>query len=118
MQDAAVSRPDKSLVLAGAPGNSGLPTAAKQMRGLFGPRGSAARQDVLVAADIDVLSGEIADFEAWAAYCKTKKKGGGEKRSDGDVRRSENEVNDHGQTLNGRRVPSAAEISIGWRPPK
>ena len=39
------------------------PAASSQIRRLFGPRGSAARQDVLVAADLDAAS-EEEDFAA------------------------------------------------------
>ena len=52
--------------------NAGVPEASSQIRPLFGPRGNAARQDVLSAADLDAVS-EEEDFEAWVAYRKAKK---------------------------------------------
>ena len=61
-----------------------FPEVASQMRRLFGPHGSAARQDVLVAADMHAAS-EGADFEAWAAYRKAKK---GKKKVNGGEDRS------------------------------
>ena len=51
-QDAALPSSEESFILASAQGNSGAPAVAKQTRRLFGSRGDAARQDVLVAADI------------------------------------------------------------------
>ena len=45
------------------------------MRRLFRPCGSAAIQDVLVAADLDTAS-EEESFEAWAAYRKAKRRRG------------------------------------------
>ena len=40
-----------------------FPEVSAQRRRLFGPRGYASRQDVLVAADMDTASDEE-DFEA------------------------------------------------------
>ena len=84
MQNAAVSRSDKSLVLASVHVNVGLPAVAKQTRRLFGSRGGAARQDALVTANIDVSSAEKTDFEALASHRLAKKQGG-----DGDARKSD-----------------------------
>ena len=64
MQNAPMSRPEKPLVLVIVKCNSALPVAAKQMRRIFGPCGGSARQDVLVAADVDV---EEAGYGAWVA---------------------------------------------------
>ena len=72
-QDAALPSSEESFVLACAQGNSGAPAVAKEMRRLFGPRGDAARQDVLVAADIAWPWGKETDFDARAAYSKAKK---------------------------------------------
>ena len=73
MRHAALSRPGKSLVLGSAPGNLGFPSVAKHMRRLFGPRGGAARRDVLVNAGIDASSEDEADSESRAARRKAKK---------------------------------------------
>ena len=44
----------------------------KQIRRLFGPRGRAARQDVLVAADADMSPASGKGSEAWVAYGKAE----------------------------------------------
>ena len=101
MQDAALSQSEESLVLAGAQGFRAFPAVAKQMCRLVGPRGSAARQDVLVAADFDVSSNGETDFEARLAHREAKKKSEGKKTEDGDAKKSENEVKGGGQFLSG-----------------
>ena len=75
IQNAALLRSGKSLALSSVMGNLGFPSVGKQMRRIFGYSGGAARQDVLAAADVDVSSDAETDFEAWAAYRTTKKKG-------------------------------------------
>ena len=45
------------------------------MRRVFGPRGGAARQDVLAATDVNVNWNYEEDFAPWVAYRKEKKKG-------------------------------------------
>ena len=55
-KNAFLPQSEKSLVLASAQGNLGVPAVARQMRRLFGPRGGAVRQDVLAATDADVSS--------------------------------------------------------------
>ena len=70
VQTAAFSRSEESSVLASAQGNSGFPAVAEHMRRLFGPRGGAVAQDVLIAADFDVSWEDGVDFEEWVAYCK------------------------------------------------
>ena len=62
-------------MFASAQGTLGFPAVTKRMGRLFGPRGGAACQYVLVAADIDASSEEETDFEAWVAYRKVKKMG-------------------------------------------
>ena len=107
-ENAALSRPEKSLGLARAQGTSGFPVAAKQMRLLFGPRGGAARRGVLVAAAMDVPSDEDTDFEVWVAHRKAKYRGAKKRREDGETRISENEVN-------GGRSDSEWTTSAIWR---
>ena len=50
MRNAALSRNEKSLLLAGVRGRLDFRNAAKQMRRFFDPCGRLARQDVLAAA--------------------------------------------------------------------
>ena len=88
IQNASPSRPEKSLILASVQGDTTFPVVAKQMRRIFGPCGGAARQDVLVAADMDAASEEGTDFEASTAYGKAKNRGKRESREDGDGRQS------------------------------
>ena len=101
MQNAAFSRSEKSWVLASVQGDLGFPAASKQMRRLFVPRGGAGRQDVLVAANIDLSSEAGTDFEAWVAYREAKKKSWKKKREDGDARKNAGKAKGGGQTLNG-----------------
>ena len=75
MRNAALSGNEKSLVSARIQGALALAAAAKQMRRLFGYRGSAARQDVLVAADADVSSWDENEHAAWLAHRKAKNDG-------------------------------------------
>ena len=69
VQSAAQWRSEKSQVLASA-----QRYLDRQMRRLFGPCGGAARQDVLVALDVDVISDGADDFAAWFAHRKAKSK--------------------------------------------
>ena len=55
-QDASLSKNGKSLVLDTVQGALAFAAAANRMRRLFGPCGSAARRNVLVAADADFSS--------------------------------------------------------------
>ena len=75
MWNPALSRSGKSLVLACVQGNLCFPAVAKHLRRLFGPCGVAVRQDVLVAANADVSSGEVTDFEVRVANPKAEKEG-------------------------------------------
>ena len=68
MQNTALSRSGKSLALASAQGDLGFPAFARHVRRILGPRGSAARQDVLVAADTGMSSEEGTDLEACVAH--------------------------------------------------
>ena len=77
MQNAAVSRPDKSLISASVHGNSVVSVSAEQMRRLCGPRGGTGREDVSVSAESDSSSEEGADYEAWLSCCVSKMSGGG-----------------------------------------
>ena len=69
MQNAALNKNEKSLVLASLGNTLAFPQASAQMRRLFGHCGHASRQDVPVAEDLDTAS-EEEDFEAWMAYRK------------------------------------------------
>ena len=64
MQNAALSRFEKSLVTDGARGNFGFLAVAKRTRRLLVSRGGAARREVLVSADFDLSSEEETDSEA------------------------------------------------------
>ena len=101
MRNASLSKSENSSFPARIQGNIGFPAAAKQMRRLFRPRGRAARQDVLVATDIEVSSEAETDSEAWVAHCKAKKTGGEKGMNHGGARKSKYNVKGGGQTLNG-----------------
>ena len=68
----AVPENGKSLEPASIRRNPTFPEVSSRMRRLFGPRGSAARQDVLAAADLDAVS-EEEGCAAWVAYRKVRK---------------------------------------------
>ena len=72
VQNASLVRSGESLALARMQSALTFPLAAKQMSRLFGPRGSAARQDVLLAADVDSVTEEESDLAARAAYGQAK----------------------------------------------
>ena len=82
MQNAGLPNNDKPQALASIRNTLAFPQASRQMCRLFGPRGSEARQDVLLAADLDTVS-EEEDFAAWVAYRKAKK----DKRKEEGMRR-------------------------------
>ena len=99
MQNAALAKSERSLVLASIQNTPPFPAAANQMRRLFGPRENAARQDVLLAADLET-GPEKEDCAARAAYRKAdkgkQKEKGGEDR--GKTGKSENR--EEGRTSN------------------
>ena len=61
MQNNALSKNERTWVLASLHNTLAFPDVSAQMRRLFGPRGYASRQDALVAAEMDMAS-EEADF--------------------------------------------------------
>ena len=76
MQDAAVSRNEKSIPLASVQDSLDSHIAAKQMSRLFEPCGGPARQDVLAATDCDTGSaGEDLSYKAWGARQEAKQRG-------------------------------------------
>ena len=83
MQNAALSKSEKSLTLASIQNTPPFPAAANQMRRLFAPRGDAARQDVLLAAELETAP-EEEDCAARAVYRKSDK--GKQKEKGGDAK--------------------------------
>ena len=59
VQVASLFKNGKSLVLGSVQGAFAFAAAANRMRRLFGTSGSAARRDVLVAADADLSSEDV-----------------------------------------------------------
>ena len=88
MQNASFTKSEESPVFDGTQGSVNYTTAARQMRRLFGSRGGAARQGILVAAATDVSS-------------ETKKSKEFVRREDGHAKKGENKGNGNGQSLNG-----------------
>ena len=73
MQNAPLSRAEKSLVLASVQGSLDFPIVAKRMRRQFDPCDGPARQDALTATDWDMQSDEKElPNEAPVAYQETK----------------------------------------------
>ena len=89
MQNASFTESEKSLVLAGIQGKIKFSASAKEMRRLFGSRGGAARQSVLVAAETDSSSKEGRERAAWSANRKAKKKKEFARRVDGNAKKSQ-----------------------------
>ena len=75
MQNALPSKNGKSLASARIQHALAFPVAANQTRRLFGPRGNAARSNILLAEYWGAVS-EDEDYAAWAAYRKAKKRNG------------------------------------------
>ena len=81
LQNASLSRADKSPILVTAHGSLGVGGIAQQMRHLLGPVGGSGRQDVLYVAEDEKMKGSfLADevFEAreglpWRHYVKLRK---------------------------------------------
>ena len=80
MQNAALSRQEKSLVLASTLESLAYMDVAMTMRRLFGTCGGAARRNILVAEDADESLGSDKDQGAREAYRNAKNRGwnGGE----------------------------------------
>ena len=102
IQNAALSKNEKTLVPASLQNTLAFQAVSAQMRRLFGPRGYASRQDVLAAADMNTASKEE-DFETWMAYRKPKRaekdgksgrgNGAKEKRKPSEEERAKNSFN-------------------------
>ena len=76
MCSAALSRNEKSLLLAGVRRRLDFRNAAKQMRRFFDPCGRLARQDVLAAAGMAARPDEEdPSYQPWVAHREAKKKG-------------------------------------------
>ena len=75
MQNATLSRTEKSLLLASVQGALSLQAAVERMRRLFDPCGGAARRNVLAATDVFAPSedGNLS-YEEWVANRKAGKK--------------------------------------------
>ena len=102
MQNAALTKNKKTLVLASLGNTLAFPQASAQMRRLFGPCGSESRQDVPAAQDMDTVS-EVEDFEAWMAdrkAARATREGGGQGNRD---RRAETESGRTTNPINRRR---------------
>ena len=75
MQNSALSRTGKSLLLASVKVSLDVPIVARRMRRLSNPRGGPESQDVLTAMDWDMNSDEEdTSFEACAAFRKAKRR--------------------------------------------
>ena len=68
---------------------------------MSGPCGGAARQDVLVAADVDTPSVGGKGSEAWVVYRRAKKQGDMKRKAQRAPRESKDKVKGDGQDLNG-----------------
>ena len=84
MKNAALSRTEKSPLLAGVQGSFGFPFATTQMRRLFDPLGGPARQDVLTATiwDMDTDEGDLS-YEARKPSNDGRPRGDGKNHPEG-----------------------------------
>ena len=76
MRNAALSRNEKSLLLAGVQGRLDFRNAAKRMRRFVDPCGRLARQNVFAATGMAARPDEEdPSYQPWVAYRDAKKKG-------------------------------------------
>ena len=113
MQNASFAESEKSLVLAGIQGKIKFSASAEQMQRLFGARGGAARQNVLVAAETDSSLKEGGDRAAWSAYRKAKKKKEFARRLDGNAKKGKSKGMGDNQALNGFNRRTSVRIWKG-----
>ena len=104
-ENASLSWPDKSLVLASAQRNLGTAAVAKYM-GLV-PIGDGVRQDVPAATEVDANSSDD-DFASWATYRKAtksmgKKEGAERKKGKADKDKGDSETMNGENSKTGRR---------------
>ena len=99
-RDAALAKSEKTLASAEIRSALASPEMASQMRRLFRPSGSVARQDVVVAADVGAAS-EGGDPQAWAAYCKAKRARKNAKDSEDRVKQGGSKASEDGRTVRG-----------------
>ena len=99
MQNAALAKSERSLMLASIQNTPPFPAATNQMCRLFGPRGNAARQDVLLAADMETAP-EEEDCAARAAYGKADKEKRKEKGGKDRGKTGKSEDREEGRALN------------------
>ena len=100
VQNAALLGNGKSMGLACVQNNLAFPGAPSLMRRLFGPRGSAVRQDVLAAADLGPALGEE-DYAAWVAYRKARKGQKRERRRSDRRKTARSRPRGEGRAMNG-----------------
>ena len=80
LDNAALSRHEKSLVMARCRNNLKFEDASPNMRRLFGPRGTGSRHDALFAEETAESHGRDEDLDILAAHRKAKKQGAGKNK--------------------------------------
>ena len=95
-------------------GKLGPREISRRMRRFCGPRGGAARQDVLAATDVDVNSNDEDGFPAWPAFrnAKAARKGGIGGQRNG---KAGDRVRGGSQTLNGIHKDTGFSNRCCWR---
>ena len=101
LQNVALLRQERSRVLARKQQGLAFGNVVMAARRLFGSCCGAARQDKLVARDVEESLRNNKDPEACAAYRKDKKQGMGKEKGDRMPTTSSGEVRGDGQALNG-----------------
>ena len=109
MQNAGLSKNEKTMVLASLRNTAASPNASPQVRRVFGPCGYASRQDVFAAQDMDTAS-EEGDFEAWIPFRRAERAkgdGGDQGKRDKSLGGSVRKIGLIGERANGIAVSRA-----------
>ena len=110
VQNAALTKNEKTLALASSGNTLAFESVSAQMRRLFGPCDYASRQDVLAAADMDTVP-EDEDFEARMAYRKAKRVKKDVQNNGGPGSSGEQNSSRGGRAKNGFNRPLGNEIA-------
>ena len=101
MDNAALSREEKSLVRARWYTSMQFGDASANMRSLFGSRGSGRRQDAMLTEEAAEFRASDRDLDVLAAHMKANKQGVGKTKREGPPENGGDKVQGGGQTLGG-----------------
>ena len=104
MDNAALSRHEKSLVMASCHESLRPEDASANMRRLFGSRGSGSRQDALLTEEAAESCASDEDLDVLAANGKVEKREVGQKKKGGAPKKGGGRARGRGLTLNAQQV--------------